>query len=249
MNRKAVAKELIKVAKLLSAIELRPKAAPDINGLRDWHDKMMSLLRKAGITKPGEYAYDTGWGGSKISISDAKEILQLAKEMSRIFEHNLQLGFIKKTGYDHSFEDYRNWAEQVFVSPEIMDSDWPEKVAASYGGAVYEIPEDLGEKMDLFLRKSHGRGYVPRSPKEGAFLKFKAVELLEDFKRAGAKITDEKITRSRNNPNFYATVEYLASFGNAMTFKISIGWVRHRGENLTELVAGQNISPKYEIQG
>jgi hypothetical protein len=252
MNRQAVAQELVRVAKLLTALQLVPKTAPDVEELNRWHKELLDLLRQSKITKPGEYNYASGWGGPlDITEAEAEKIIEHFNQQQRTIDaHRGKFGFVQRSGFDHSFDDMRNWADGILVRDGIgvslFDSDWPEKVVSAYGGQSYQVPEDIMIDMGLFLSKTRGRDYIPRTPKEAAFLKFKAAELLDNCKRAGAKISNEKVTRSRNNPNFYATVKFTAEFGEALTFSLNIGWIHKRGATYVTMNAEQYISPKYE---
>jgi hypothetical protein len=252
MNQQAVAQELVKVAKELMALQLVPRTAPDVAELKHWHKELLDLLRQSKITKPGEYYYARGWDGPlDLTKAEAEKITEHFNQQQKVIDaHRGKFGFVQRTGFDHSFDDMRNWADGILVrdgvNVSLFDPDWPEKVVLAYGGQSHQVPENIMSDMDLFLSKTQGRDYIPRTPKEAAFLKFKAAELLENCKRAGATISTEKVTRSRNNPNFYATVKFTAEFGEALVFSLNIGWIHKRGATYVTMNAERYISSKYE---
>ena len=256
MNRSLIAAQLRKIAKSIMAARIVPKAAPDTDQLERIQFRVQRMLEKMPPPEDSRdgyrFYYQNDWGSG---TPGAAELKKDAEAIQKIMNDNDipldtwghgSLGHFYNHDSDYSWEN-RGYSLTKGAKGFFTDPDWVNDVIAEYGGESIEIPDSVRESIEFFTAK--GDNFTFQSPKQGAFYSFKAVEFLDELKKLPeVKITGEKLTKSRNNPQYYSTIEYEAAFGRAAKFKLSIGWSGSYKGVYKRMSCFFRLDPKYKME-
>jgi hypothetical protein len=246
-----------KIARRLLSFTLVPKRAPDVAILQEIQERIVSLLGGMKKTYDGYTFIYQSYAGPDVTPNadamkkEAEAILKLAGS------NRIPNGFWGH-GYFSSFSDHdsdysREWSGYIASEGEkgfFTDRDWVMNVLAEYGGGPVEIPDAVMKTIEMFTQQSRNSmsGTTFKTPKQGAFFSFRALDLLSELKRLPDVKIEENLRRSKHNPQFHSHIEFRADFGGAATFALRIGWSGRFRNFYKTMGAEFKINPKYHAE-
>lgn len=232
----------------MNAIRLVPKNAPDRRDVLAFIKEVREFLVRLGVKKDGKH-----WYGKDSALGSDTKPVQLEIKMGYKEVENLWDALRKAPGHEIAEVDaYRGFHEDGPVLRlgdfEVGKIEWndtgediryqgefihvknigaldkadalADELLAQYG-KVYEFPKNVVDLLVALGGTDQKRS--ASSPKQSAFWKFKAAELLDAIKKWGdpeVKVTEAKVTKSKDG-RFYNKVDFNVQIGKGGTLSVT----------------------------